>query len=171
MINTNENSGNVISLPSNRGTAPSVPSPKRNAGKVREYLADDAEGDDRDSVEVQLLANVTKAAKAFLQAGMTFKATVEECEKAGIDRDDVLEAALAGGIDEGTARNTVSSVYNKAGKRVKAKGQGRKANPHAAEMLALIKKSFPALNGKDRASAILAAYKLDKANQEKSAGK
>lgn len=148
--------------------------PRAAVNSVRNYrqgrvVAPDVEDndDDADETEVKLLALVTQAAKAYLNAGLNFRETVQQCQQAGIDRDDVIEAALKGGLPESTVRGTVSSVYNHAGKRVKAKGQGRKVNPNAALILAVVKKQFPALNGKDRAAGILAAYKLDKAQQEK----
>lgn len=78
-----------------------------------------------------LLDDVTRAAKDAMQAETSLTEAVTACCKADIDRDDVIEAIVAGGWSNSRAKTLVSAVYCAAGKRVRAKGAGRET-PKAA---------------------------------------
>lgn len=71
-----------------------------------------------------LLDDVTRAARDMGSAETTLTDCVKACCQADLDRDDVVEAVMAGGYSASRAKTVVSSVYCDAGKRLRKAGSG-----------------------------------------------
>lgn len=84
-----------------------------------------------------LLEDVTRAAHDAVRSESTLADAVRDCCSADIDRDDVIEAVIAGGYTAERARKTVCEVYCAAGKRVRKAGEvktGRKPLPASLKL-------------------------------------
>ena len=72
-----------------------------------------------------LLADLTMAARDAFNAGESLMAAVKACCDADLDREEVIEAIIAGGWSDSRAKTLVSVVYCEAGKRERDHGAGR----------------------------------------------
>lgn len=137
-IGLTEASGAIVALP--------VPNNQLPASRARvntPRISTTENTDDDDKAIVGLLAKITKAAKAVIAKTDSLRELVQEACDNDVDRDDVIDAIIEGGWAEQTARNMVSAIYNLNGKRVKAKGQGRKGSKLSPAICKLVKEAYP----------------------------
>lgn len=80
--------------------------------------------------EDTLLVDLTLAARAYANSSRDVAAETLKCFNAGLDRDDVIEAIIAGGLSESYARTIVSKIYPK----VRTPGAGTKTSPLALKL-------------------------------------
>lgn len=88
--------------------------------------------------EDEILSQIQEAANTAYQGTVTLTRLIQIAAENDIDRDDVLHAVIEGGYNESTARSMVCRIYGKAGKGVRAKGGGKKAQPVPEESAALL---------------------------------
>ena len=103
------------------------------------------------------------ACRAVTASTTTLALLAQQAVDEGVERDTLVTWAMDAGWSLSHAKNTIGQLFRDAGKRQrKASNKPRAGTETAREILALVRKGFPALDDIALASELLAASRLVK---------